>query len=349
MIPREQATWPAAARRGSGRQRPEAVAVAVPARLHLGLLDLEGGLGRRFGSFGVTLEGPRTRLVATPAQGLGAEGPDAARVQAYMAETVRHFGLETGLEGGCRIRIEEAIPAHSGLGSGTQLALATGAAVCALAGVEVPPRVLAEALDRGRRSGVGIGAFEQGGVLLDGGKGQDSRPPPLICRMPFPADWRILLLLDGNHDGLHGAEEVAAFAALPPFPEAQAAQLCRRVLLGALPALAEGDIAGFGAAVSELQRVIGDHFAPAQGGRFASPRVAAALAWLDGAGVPGLGQSSWGPTGFALAASEGEGRRLLDGLRASGAAEDLELRLCQGRNRGATVERAAAAVLAAEP
>ncbi len=321
----------------------------MPARLHLGLLDLEGRSGRRFGSFGITLEGPRTRLVAARARGLSAEGPDAARVEAYLAATVHHFGLGDALDGGCHIRVEEAIPAHSGLGSGTQLALATGAAACALAGVEAAPRVLAQALDRGRRSGVGIGAFERGGVLLDGGKGRDSRPPPVICRMAFPADWRIILLLDSGHHGLHGADELAAFAALPPFPDEQAAQLCRVVLLGALPALAEADIVAFGAAVSELQRVTGDHFAPAQGGRFASPRVAAALAWLEQAGVPGLGQSSWGPTGFALVESEGAARRLLDGLGASRAAEGLEVRLCQGRNSGATVEPVVAEVIAAGP
>lgn len=321
----------------------------MPARLHIGLLDLEGRLGRRYGSLGITLEGIGTRLVAMPARGFSAEGPDAARVEAYLAETVRHFGLQAGLADGCHIRVEEAIPPHSGLGSGTQLALATGAAVCALAGVEVPPRALAQALDRGRRSGVGIGAFEQGGVLLDGGKGKDSRPPPVICRMAFPADWRIILLLDRHHDGLHGADELAAFAALPPFPDERAAHLCRVVLLGALPALAEADIAAFGAAVSELQRVTGDHFAPAQGGRFASPRVAAALDWLEQTGAPGVGQSSWGPTGFALVEGEREARQLVEGLRAGGAADGLELRICQGRNSGATVERVAAEVLAAGP
>ncbi|MGH6945016.1 MAG: beta-ribofuranosylaminobenzene 5'-phosphate synthase family protein, partial [Geminicoccaceae bacterium] len=44
-----------------------AVTVCAPARLHLGFLDLHGGLGRRFGSIGLTLEDIATRLRATPA------------------------------------------------------------------------------------------------------------------------------------------------------------------------------------------------------------------------------------------------------------------------------------------
>ena len=40
-------------------------------------------------------------------------------------------------------------------------------------------------------------------------------------------------------------------------------------------ALAEADVAGFGAGITDIQRRVGDHFAVAQGGRYASPEVAA--------------------------------------------------------------------------
>ena len=65
-----------------------------------------------------------------------------------------------------------------------------------------------------------------------------------------------------------------------------------------------------------LQQVVGDTFAPAQGGRFASSAVAEALAWLASEGVAGVGQSSWGPTGFAILASEGEAQDVLRRARA---------------------------------
>ena len=63
-----------------------------------------------------------------------------------------------------------------------------------------------------------------------------------------------------------------------------------------------------------------------------------ALAWLRGQGVSGLGQSSWGPTGFAFAASEAEGQALLKGLRAEVRHRGLSFELAHGRNEGAKIE-----------
>ncbi len=42
------------------RAHPGAVRVIAPARLHLGFLDLNGGLGRLFGSIGLAIDTPRT-------------------------------------------------------------------------------------------------------------------------------------------------------------------------------------------------------------------------------------------------------------------------------------------------
>ncbi len=330
-----QATRPPPKQAEDPRPTPARVRVMVPARLHLGLLDLNGGLGRRYGSLGLTLEGLGTRLSAWPDQGISAEGQDAARAQAY-AETM---AAEIGGDSGLHIEIEAAVPAHNGLGSGTQMALAVGTAVSRLAGRELAPRDIAGLLDRGARSGIGLGAFERGGVLLDGGRGVAETPPPILSRLPFPEDWRVLLIHDRRRGGLHGDDELEAFKRLPEFPSQQAAHLCRLMLMSALPALAEGDLATFGAGVTELQRVTGDHFAAAQGGRFASPDVAEVLVWLEARGVAGFGQSSWGPTGFALLASETEGRHLLDAARDRWAdVGALAFELCAGRNEGAVIE-----------
>src|SRR5204863_4895447 len=133
-------------------------------------------------------------------------------------------------------------------------------------------------LGRGARSGLGIGLFRDGGFVVDGGRGPATRVAPIIARLPFPAQWRVLVLLDPTRQGTHGHDEIEAFAALPEFPEAIAAHLCRLVVMKALPALAEGDIADFGAAIAELQQRLGDYFSSTQGGsRFTSPQVAACL------------------------------------------------------------------------
>jgi predicted sugar kinase len=148
----------------------------------------------------------------------------------------------------------------------------------------------------------------------------------------------VLLIFDATAKGLAGASETAAFSALPDFPEAESAELGRRLGDIALPALARSDFDGFCAQVGYLQRVMGAYFAPLQGGSYASAAVSEVLAWLAGMGLTGIGQSSWGPTGFAFVPSEADGLALLDEARARSAHDGLSFQLAQGRNEGAVVE-----------
>src|SRR6201984_3548162 len=55
---------------------------AAPARLHFGVLDLRGDLGRRFGGIGAAVPAPSLLVEASPAPSLTAEGPDATRGRA---------------------------------------------------------------------------------------------------------------------------------------------------------------------------------------------------------------------------------------------------------------------------
>jgi beta-RFAP synthase len=309
------------------------VAVTAPARLHLGFLDLAGDLGRRYGSLGLALEEVGTTVSVARADALCVTGAEAPRARRHAQAMARRFGLSDRVA----VTIDRAIPAHAGLGSGTALALAVGAGMARLEGVAIAPPDIARALGRGERSGIGIAAFDRGGVVLDGGQAPGGgTPPPILARHDFPEAWRVILVQDPAFQGKHGAAEIAAFASLPPFPAARAAELCRLALMQALPALAERDVGGFGAAVSAIQAAVGDHFAPAQGGRFASPAVAEALSWLEAQGAAGIGQSSWGPTGFALVGELGMAEAL-----SAAAGERFGARLsftvARGRNRGAAI------------
>lgn len=310
------------------------ITVLAPARLHLGFMDLNGDLGRSFGSLGLTISNLRTVVEAEAADEMSAEGEDCARA---MRIAERLSGLQ-GIPGNARIVVRQAIPAHAGFGSGTQLALAVGSALARVNGWDLSPRTIARLSGRGARSGIGIGAFETGGFIVDGGRGADDSPPHVVSRLSFPESWRILLVFDSLDQGIHGSNESAAFDALPKFPVESAAYLCRLVMMQLLPSLADADIVGFGRAVTELQRTVGDHFAPAQGGRYASPAVGEALAWLESEGAAGVGQSSWGPTGFAIIGSEHEAERVLRRARErwpdSGR---LSFMVCRGLNSGASI------------
>ncbi len=313
---------------------PEEVIVAAYARLHLGFLDLEGGLGRRYGGLGLGLDGPATRLRLSRAGSLGVEGPGAERAKRLlgtMCETwdrAAHFHLS----------IEEAIPAHSGLGSGTQLALAVGRAFAVLEGLDVSTAEIGARLGRGARSGIGMATFDAGGLVLDGGRGARTQVPPILSRITFPEDWSILLLFDSGSEGVHGATERQAFQTLPAIAPETAAHLCRLTLMRALPAVLERDLPVFGAAIEEIQAEMGRHFAPAQGGSpYASLQVGRALAWLRNQGVSGIGQSSWGPTGFAFLPTEEAARDIMEALQRDGLAGTLTLAIGKARNQGAEI------------
>lgn len=311
------------------------VTINVPARLHLGFLDPNGISGRRFGSIGLPLSEPETVVTLSRSQQTLVTGPESERAAAHLAVLCRYLGIRSHH----RLVVEAAIPRHAGLGSGTQIALAVAAALRTLHQIPLDVDGDAARLARGARSGIGIASFDSGGVIIDAGKDDGGRPPPVIARFPFPDAWRVLLVLDHDVEGLHGADEVAAFRDLPPFPESGIGEICRHVLMGVMPALVEHDLAAFGAAISAIQNIVGSYFAPAQGGVFTSKRVARLAERLTQAGATGIGQSSWGPTGFAFAPSQ-EAAQVMVAAAAEMAEPGTEIRIVRGRNAGAEINAA---------
>ena len=313
---------------------PEGITVTIPARLHLGFLDLNGGLGRRFGSIGLAISGLRTKIAFRRARKDHIAGPERERVMRHVDKMMQRLALGDSHT----VDVLEVVPAHAGLGSGTQLALAVAAGIRRLHGLSLDIEGDALHLGRGARSGVGIGLFHRGGLVVDGGCKKTGAPAPIVSHIRFPDRWRIIVVLDPARRGLHGAEEAAAFAKLQPFAEDDAARLCRLVIMKMLPAVAEEDIVSFGAAITEIQERIGDYFAGAQGGSaFTSPDVAAVLATLDREGAWGIGQSSWGPTGFAFSAAPADADRLAGIAQRHPRGQGLDIRVCAGFNHGAEI------------
>ena len=361
-----------------------AVRLRAPGRLHLGFLDPGASLGRRFGSLGLVLDGFETEvevsasscdevrvcgpaeraeieLMASPdgpvaASGIG--GPaELARAAACLGLLQRHSGRHEAL----RLSLLRVLPAHAGFGSGTQLALAIGRAFAQWHRLDISTPTLAQWLGRGARSGVGIAGFDHGGLLLDGGPSADGAPAPVLSRIPLPPAWRVLVVQDSAHQGLSGADERNAIATLSPLPRALAADICHQVLMCVLPGAGGAEFAPFAAGINRIQQVLGEHFAPAQGGSaFTSPAVGRLLEWIGssargrtGAGddhrpgqstpqvtepVAAIGQSSWGPTGFAILPSQAQAEAVVDAARAAMVvAPSLTVRIVSGRNSGASV------------
>jgi beta-RFAP synthase len=292
------------------------VFIEAPARLHFGMLDLRGEMGRRFGGIGAGVPAPSLLIeVARTTSGqVDAEGPDSERALAYARRVLAAHGLREG----ATIRVHHAIPPHAGLGSGTQLALAVARALAVLFGFSEDVRQLARVVGRARRSAIGTWTFAGGGFVLEGGRreGTDS-VAPLLARLPFPDDWRCVVAVPRTAPGVSGDAESAAFARLVPPSAAEVAHVAHLVLMGLLPGLAEADLAGFGAALTEVQRITGSWFAGAQGGAFAPGPSARLVAAMSGWGAAGVGQSSWGPTVYGVVAGDAAADTLAERVRSA--------------------------------
>lgn len=302
---------------------PVRVAVRAPGRLHLGFLDPAGTLGRRFGSLGLVIDGFETELELAFADhdSAVADSEDGeAELERALAHLTRLREL-SGFDAPLALRLVRVLPPHAGFGSGTQLALALGRAFAQLHGLVLSTPQIAAWLGRGRRSGIGIAGFDAGGLIVDGGPGRDGAPAPVLARLALPPAWRVLVVRHPGRRGLSGDEEKRAIAALPPLPAEGAAELCHQVLMRVLPGAAGDDFTAFAAGLNRVQDLLGGHFAPAQdGSAYTSPEVGRLMQWIraEAGDAAAVGQSSWGPTGFAIVPSAAAAARLLAAAHAAG-------------------------------
>lgn len=321
-----------------------AIAIETPARLHLGFLDLGGDCGRVFGSIGVAIEQPRFVLEVRRADRIAAHGEAGEECRRILERLSRQLGLACGVE----VRGYASIPRHVGFGSGTQLELSLAAAIARLFDLSMRTEELARLAGRGRRSGIGVATFEQGGFVVDAGRRYaptegrglnavlDGEPPAVILRHPVPEEWFFVIVTPGHAEGVSGDREDRVFRDLPPMGDQAVGRICRLTLMKVIPGVLEDDIRGFGEAITEIQVLMGEHFAPYQGGTYATSmgREIADFALREGA--YGVGQSSWGPTMFALVRGERAASGLAGKLKGHVGEGRAAIFYTRARNQGAT-------------
>lgn len=312
------------------------VSVTAAARLHLGFLDMNGGLGRKFGGIGLALDSPATIISLKHAPKNTTSGLETERARRLLTATQAILAPSSQFQ----LTVHQAIAAHSGLGSGTQLALAIAAGLRSLENLPLNAAADAAMLSRGARSGLGAGLFEQGGFVVDGGRGASTLTPPVISRISFPQEWRVILVHDPEAIGLHDSEEKEAFAALAPLSPTASGEICRLVLMRLMPALAEKEFAPFGAALTRIQEIVGDYFSSAQkNSRYTSKKVEHLIMRMGELGATGLGQTSWGPTGFAFTESEISARIILEQITEEARSLGLTTTFHHGFNTGAKIDQ----------
>jgi beta-RFAP synthase len=325
------------------------IRMRTPSRLHFGLLSLPAeGLStwpnqegnatlprRHFGGVGLMIERPGIELTLEPAQAWSADGPLAERALAVAQKYCAAVGIGQSFQ----VRIASAAPEHAGLGTGTQLGLAVARALAEWS--QQPERdavTLARHIGRGKRSALGVHGFGHGGFLVEAGKTAEGAIAPLVGRWDFPSDWSVLLIVPRGLQGTHGSRELDAFAELArrKSDDRTTEILSRIVLLGLIPALLERDLTTFGEALYDYNRRVGEWFQPAQGGLYADSRGTQIVKAVRAFGIPGVGQSSWGPTIFVIV-REDQAAGLRDWLAKKQQIQMEEIVLTRACNRGAVL------------
>ena len=275
------------------------IGVTAPARLHLGILDLKGDLGRIYGSIGLAVKEPETIVKASLSNTFSVSGVNIERAREFTLKILKKLNLDTNI----KVEVIKCAPTHVGLGSGTQLALSIGCALCKLFNLKISVEEIAKILGRGEVSGVGTYVFKYGGLVVDGGHKLDGSTeiPPLLFHYRVPDSWVFIIGIPNIERGFYGEEErrimkmaVESYKQLPP------TQTTRIVLMKLLPALIEEDIRSFGDAITKLEVEVGKMFSSVQKGVFRSPIIEKGVKLLLDHGAYGAGQSSWGPAFYGI-------------------------------------------------
>lgn len=291
--------------------------IKTPSRLHMTLIDLNGSYGRADGGIGLTINKPNFTLrCETSDNGVTIDFNENIVDEDIKKEAIKKINDATyeiihyfNFEDGFHFTVEEAYPPHSGLGSGTQMSLATAKLICEFNETNIDSIDLGAILGRGGSSGIGMGAFDHGGFVVDGGhdlkdKGgsilpssiNPAKPPQLIGRYDFPQEWEVVVGVCKGDTTVTGMKEDDIFEKYCPVPNHEVEQLSHIIFMNLIPFLLERNIEAVGDAINRIQ---GLGFKNVEVSRQAQ-NVRDLMANMRQFGAYGVGMSSFGPAVYGL-------------------------------------------------
>lgn len=319
------------------------VQVTAGARVHFGFGNLSLARERLYGGLGVSLREPWVRVEAAPADELRCEDPQGSEYAACALDLLNRPGIT--------LTVHERLPAHVGLGSGTQLALATLAAVARAHEREPRVRERAPQLGRGGRSGVGCATFETGGFVADAGHPAERfttqppatgewRVPQPVARHALADSWRFVVVVPDIEPGRSDDHEDRSIERVVERADpAIADDISRIIAQRLLPAVAEDDWHAFGDTIAAVSRLNGAWYADEQGGVYRPPLGELVDVLERSPAVAGAGQSSWGPAVYGLTDSERADTARAAAREALSTIDvDGEVMVCAPDNEGARIE-----------
>ena len=290
--------------------------IKTPSRLHMTLIDLNGSYGRADGGIGLTIAKPNLCLKGEESErGIAIDFNEKisntdikkeciTKISDSANKICSYFNLDCGFH----FEVEEAYLPHSGLGSGTQLSLATAKLICEHIGKDLSGAELGNIVGRGGTSGVGIFSFDKGGFIVDGGhnlkeKGtflpsaaSPAKPPQLIGRYDFPEDWGVFIAIPQANHSVTGDKEIDLFQKYCPVPVRDVEQLSHLIFMNLLPFLLEKDIESFGSVINKIQNL---GFKKVEVG-LQPQKVKSLMENIRELGAYGAGMSSFGPTIYGI-------------------------------------------------
>lgn len=317
--------------------------VTTGARLHLGLICGTPGSPWNFGGIGLMLREPSWHLTVDlrepplDADLIHADAESASRLKEFL-QTLRQSRTLPHLS----VAVRREIPFHCGLGAGTQLALAIAVAgefltKSAGAAMNVDPSELAALVDRCERSAVGTYGFRHGGFLVDHGISVDNSER-IVERIAMPESWRIVLLRPEASQGCCGEQERTFFRRSPSMSLALVSRLTGLIEQHIVPSLNDNDFDLFATSVEEYGDLVGQFYAPEQGGVFAHHGIDTIVRGLRARGIFGAAQSSWGPGICIPARSEEHAADIISEIHRSNASEiAVKILITEPLNVGATI------------
>jgi len=291
--------------------------IKTPSRLHMTLIDLNGSYGRADGGIGLTINKPNFTLHCELAEkGITIDFNEKIDNEEIKNEAVKkitdsaeriinNFNFDEGFH----FTVEEAYPPHSGLGSGTQMSLATAKLICEFNEINMDSIGLGAIVGRGGSSGIGMGAFDHGGFVVDGGhdlkdKGgsvlpssvNPAKPPQLIARYDFPEKWELVVAVSKADTTVTGMREDDIFGKYCPVPKKDVEQLSHIIFMNLIPFLLEKNIEAVGDAINNIQNL---GFKNVEVTRQAQ-NVRDLMENMRESGAYGVGMSSFGPAVYGL-------------------------------------------------
>lgn len=283
------------------------VKVIAGARLHLGFYSLAPVGNHVFGSLGLYIGGLKKDPLRIEVEAIKSDGTgrlifhgypnDVKRVvEDFFKKECKHTVLDVTL------RLIHSYRRHVGLGSTTQLVLASLTALSRICGHKASVEMLAFKGGRGSVSGIGIYGFKMGGFIVDSGVWKGVRKHPvLLTRLEFPEEVGAIIAIPKTKYSVPESKE-------PEIEDRDLFRVARKyqknlsnyALSYILRGLASRDWSLFAKGLNKLQDTVGKVFEIVQGGLYATEETEALVEILRERGALGAGQSSWGPLAYGF-------------------------------------------------